>query len=104
MIIISWNTQGAKKPQVIKEVQFPTRTYKVDMIFLLETMVNEKNLLKILPQMGFDHYNYVLPINHTGGITVLWNNGNMHASTLLKEPRAIHMLIHDPPKGQNSII
>ena len=77
MIIISWNTQGAKKPQVIKEVKFLTRTYKADMIFLLETMVNEKKLLKILPRMGFDHYNYVLPLNHSGGITVLWNKGNI---------------------------
>ena len=93
-----------KKPQVIKEVQFLTRTYKVDMIFLLETMVNEKNLLNILPQIGFDLYDYVIPQNHSGAITVLWNNGNIHASTLLKEQRAIHMLIHDPQKGQNSVV
>jgi len=66
------------------------------MIFLLETMFNEKNLLKIVPQMGFDYYDYMLPLNHSGGITVLWNNGNIHASTLLKEQRAIHTLIHDP--------
>ena len=71
------------------------------MIFLLQMVIKEKNLLKILPHMGFDHYDFVLPINHSGGITVLWNNGNIHASPLLKEPRAIHMLIHDPQKGQN---
>ena len=61
MIIVSRSTQGVKKPQVIKEVQFLTRTYKADMIVLLETMVNEKNLLQILPQMGLEHYDYVLP-------------------------------------------
>ena len=71
MIIISWNIQGAKNPQVIKEVQFLSRAYKADNIFLLETMVNENNILKILPQMGFEHFDCVLPTNHSGGITVL---------------------------------
>ena len=104
MIMISWNTQGAKKPQVVKEVHFLTRTYKADIIFLLETMANEKNILKILPQMGFDHYDYVLLHNHSRGIIVLRNNGNIHAPILLKEPRAIHMLVHDPKKGQNIIV
>jgi len=46
MKIISSNTQGARKPLVIKKVQFLTRTYNMDMIFLLETMVDEKNMLK----------------------------------------------------------
>ena len=104
MIIISWNIQGAKKPQIISEVHFLSRTYKADIIFLLETMVNETNVRKILPQMGFEHFDYVLPTNHSGGIAVLWNNGKIHASPLLKEPRAIYMLVHDPAKGQNSIV
>ena len=70
-----------KKPQVVQEVQFLIRTHKADMIFLLETMVNEKNIKKILSLMGFDHFDYVLPTNHVGGITVLWNNGIIHTST-----------------------
>jgi len=104
MKIISWNTQGAKKPHVIKEVQFLIRTYKADMIFLVEIMVNEKKVLKILPQMGFDHFDYVLPTNHSGNIVVLWNNGKIHASPLFKDSRTIHMLIHDSKKTHNSIL
>ena len=23
--------------------------------------------------MGYDHFNYVLPSNHVGGIAILWN-------------------------------
>jgi len=104
MKILSWNVQGAKKIQVIQEVKFLIRTQKADMLFLLETMVNESNIKKILPLMGFHHYDYVSPVNHSGGITVLWNNDNIHASVVMKESRAIHMLIHDPIKVQNSII
>ena len=104
MIIISWNTQGAKKLQVVQEVQFLSKMFKADMIFLLETMVNDKNKLKILPQMGFEHFEYVAPTNHSGGIAVLWKNGKTHISPILKESRAIHMLVHDPERASNSII
>jgi len=53
-------------------------------LFLLETMVNEKNLLRIVPNLGFDHFDYVLPSSHSGGIVVLWCNNSIHASVLLK--------------------
>jgi len=74
-----------EKWQVIQEVKFLTRTRRPDMIFLLETMVNEKNTKIILSLMGYDHFDYVLPINHSGGLAVLWNEGNIHASVLVKE-------------------
>ena len=35
------------------------------------------------------------PVNYLGGITVLWNNRAIHASVLLTEHRAIHILVHD---------
>ena len=61
-------------------------------------MVNEKkNIKEILPLMGFEHFEYVLLTNRSGAI-VVWNNGKTHASTLLKESRAIQMLTYDPKK------
>ena len=74
------------------------------MIFLLETMVNEKHIKAIIPCMGFEHFDYVLPINHSGGLAVLWNSGIIHASVLIKEQRAIHMLVHDTENAKNSVI
>jgi len=32
-----------------------------------------------------DHYDFVPLTNHSGGIAILWNNGNIYASVLLKE-------------------
>ena len=54
--------------------------------------------------MGFEYYDFVSSINHSGGIAVLWNNGNIYALVLLKETGAICMLIHDLDKEQNSVI
>ena len=104
MRIISWNTRGLKKPQVTQEIKILTRKYHPDIVFLLETMVNEQNLLRIVPSLGFDHFDYVLPTSHSGGIVVLWNNENVHISVLHKHPRAIHMLIHDPTIAKTTVV
>ena len=73
-------------------------------MFLLETLVNEKNILAILPKMGFQHFDYVDPVKHSGGFAVLWDNGQIHASVLKKERRAIHMLVYDTAKQCSSIV
>ena len=95
MKVISWNVQGAKKVQVLQELKLLSRIHKPDVLFLLETMVNEENIARLLPTLGYDQYDYVLPVNHSGGIAVLWNNGQIYTSVLFKETRAIHLLIHD---------
>jgi len=48
-------------------------------------MVNKKNIVDILPKMGFEHFDYVEPVNHSGGLAVLWNNETICASILRKE-------------------
>ena len=83
----------ATKLQVVQEIKFLTRTHKPDIIFLPETIINKTNILKILPTMGYGHFDYILPTIHSGGIVVLLNNSNIHASILLKEQREIHMLL-----------
>jgi len=104
MKIISWNVQGAKRSQVLLELQFLKRTQKPNIVFLLETMVNEQNSLRILPRLGFEFYDFVIPNNHSGGLAVLWHNTNIRASILRKEQRAIHMLVHDLTTNQDSVI
>jgi len=104
MKILSWNAQGLKRVQVTQEIKILLRIHKSNIIFLLETMVNETNLLRILPSLGFDDFDYVLPNNHSGGIVVLWNNGAIHASTLAKDQRIIHTLVHDTALAQTIVI
>ena len=43
MKVICWNVQSAKKYQLQQEVAFINRTIKLDILFLLETMVREQN-------------------------------------------------------------
>ena len=102
--VIRWNIQGLKKSQVSKEIKLLIRHYKSDMLFLIKTMVNDKNTLSILPTLGFDRFEYVLPSNHSGGLVVLWNNGVIHVSVLFTEPRAIHILVHDTINTKTTVV
>ena len=95
MKIISWNVQGAKRSQVLLELLFLKRTHKPDIVFLLETIINEQNILQILARIGFEFFDFVIPSNHSGGLAVLWHITNVHATILRKDERATHMLVHD---------
>jgi len=67
MKIISWDVQGAKKSKVLEEVKFLQRTYKPDILFLIETMTNDKSTSQIIRKMGFENYDFIAPVNHSGG-------------------------------------
>jgi len=90
---LAWNVQCAKKRQIREEIRYLQNTRQPDLLFLIKTMAAETTTKQILPQLGFDHYDFTLPVNHAGGIWVLWNNKNILANVLLKEDRAIHMLV-----------
>ena len=68
MKILAWNVQGAKKCQVRDEIRYLKIAQQPDLLFLIETMASESTAKQILPQLGFDHYDYTLPVNHSGGI------------------------------------
>ena len=104
MKIIAWNVQDAKKCQLREEIRYLLKNQRPDLVFLIETMASESTTKQLLPQLGFDFYDYILPINHAGGIWVMWNTKNMMANVLFKEDRAIHMLVFDVLIQKFSII
>jgi len=71
---------------------------------MLEMLVTDSLLQRILPKFGFDYYDFVPPVNHAGGIAVLWNSGNIHVLVLSKSSRIIHLLVHDTGTSLSSII
>jgi len=104
MKILAWNVQGAKKHQIREEIRFLHKAQQPDLIFVIETMASEATSKQILPRLGFEHYDFTLPVNRSGGIWVLWNNKNILAQVISKEDRAIHMLVFDVLIQKFSII
>jgi len=70
-------------------------SHKPDLLFLTETTVSVQTTRKLIATLGFQRFDFVSPRNRSGGIWVLWHNANIHANVLLKENRAIHMLVMD---------
>jgi len=95
MCVFCWNIQGLKKAQAIPEAKFLINNQKPDITFLIETMVSDVNIQKLLLLLGFDPFDYLFTINHSGGLAVMWNNDNVHVSILSKDNRAIHLLLYD---------
>ena len=58
-------------------------------------MLNDANNQKFLPQLGFDHFDYVTSVNLSGELAVLSNNDNVYMSVLTKNSRATHLLVYD---------
>ena len=86
MKILTWNVQGAKKCQVREEIRYLQKSQQPDLLFIIETKASEATTKKILPHLGFDHYDFILPENHSGGIWVLWNKKNFLACLLYTSP------------------
>jgi len=104
MKILAWNVQGAKKRHLAEEIRILQKVHQPDLLFLLETMVTEDNTKRIISRLGFQCYEFSNPINHSGGIWVLWNNTHIKANVLLKEDRAIHMLVFEYATQKFSIL
>jgi len=83
---------------------FLVRQHKLDILFILETLVTDNRIRHILPKLGFDHFDFVPPVNHAARIAVLWNSGKIHASILQKSLRFVHLLVHDTTLSVSSII
>ena len=104
MKILAWNVNGAKKSLITEEIRFLQKKHQPDLIFLLETMVSEENTQRLISRLGFHYHAFSNPINHSGGIWVLWNDINIRANVLLNEDRAIHMLVFEFSTQKFSII
>ena len=93
-----------KKHQPSEKIKILNHKIDPDILILLETMTNKINTDRIISRLGYEHFDYVLPENHCGGIWILWNNVNISAQDILKEQRVIHMLIHDKLIPKESIM
>jgi len=54
-----------------KRLRFCKKFQQPDLMFVIETMASEATSMQIIPQLGFEHYDFTLPIHHSGGIWVL---------------------------------
>ena len=104
MKVVIWNVQGSKKAQLQLKVGFINRTIKRDILFLIETMVNEHNSERIIRTLGFHNFDYILPHNHVGRIFILLNDENVELDILAKKQRAVYCSVFEKSTNKRCIV
>ena len=70
MKIMAWNVQGAKKQQILEEIRFIHQAHKPYLLFLIKTMISDQTTRKLIAMLGYEHFDFVSPPNHSSGIWV----------------------------------
>ena len=105
MKILCWNIQGGKKPQAITELLYLKNKYKPHIIFVIETLTNNANSLRILKALKFPCKLIIDPINHMGGMWVCWNTNNIEVQSHFVHQRLASLeVLYKPTHKMYSIM
>jgi exonuclease III len=74
MSIISWNCRGLGNPRAVPTLRDLARKYRVEVIFLCETLVHANKIEETRVRLGFDASFAVDRIGRSGGLAVLWKH------------------------------
>ncbi|KAK5793316.1 hypothetical protein PVK06_034458 [Gossypium arboreum] len=94
MKTICWNIRGLRSPRAIRRLQFLLKQHKPQMIFLMETKIDEKRIERIRRRCGFENGIDVGAKDSRGGISLAWkaeitvrlnNFSKNHIDVLVKE-------------------
>lgn len=94
MKIICWNVCGLGSPRVVRRLWFLLKQNNPQMIFFMETKVNERRMEKIRRRCGFMNGFDVRAVGTRGGICLAWKEeiqvslktfSTSHIDVLIKE-------------------
>jgi hypothetical protein len=74
MKILSWNCRGLGNPQTVQELRRMVNKKKPDMVFLMETKLNNKKMELIRIKLGFKNVFAVDSVGKSGGLALLWHD------------------------------
>jgi len=74
MSIMSWNCRGLGNPSAVPTLRDLARKYRLDVLFLCETLVHANKIEEIRIRLGFDAAFAVDSIGISGGLAILWKH------------------------------
>ena len=73
LAIASWNCQGLGNPRTVRRLKEISRTYRPDILFLIETKNPNEFVLNKCNQLGYEEHHLVPPTGHrAGGLALFW--------------------------------
>jgi exonuclease III len=74
MSVLSWNCRGLGNPVTVRDLNRLVKEKKPDLVFLMETKMNNKKCDFIRIKLGFDYSFCVDCVGRSGGLLLLWRN------------------------------
>ena len=74
MSYMSWNCRGLGNPSVVPTLRDLARKYRLDVLFLCETLVHANRIEEIRVRLGFDASFAVDSIGRSGGLAMFWRH------------------------------
>ena len=71
MIALSWNCRGLGNPGTVQALNKMVHQEAPNLVFLMETKVNAKQMMKIRVSLGFQHGFLIPSEGRSGGIALL---------------------------------
>ena len=72
MSVLSWNCRGLRNPRIVHDLHHLVKEKKPDLVFLMETKMNNKKCDSIQIKLGFDYLFCVDCVGHSGGLILMW--------------------------------
>ena len=74
MCCLSWNCSGIGNQWIVQELIDMVRMERPDVVFLMETLVEESKLEQIRVKLCYDNKLVCLRDGHSGGLALFWKN------------------------------
>jgi hypothetical protein len=74
MSLIGWNCRGLGNLSVVPKLKYLVRYYKLDTLFLSETLVHSNKTNEFRHLLGFDNCFSVSSNGRSGGLALFWQN------------------------------
>jgi exonuclease III len=74
MSVLSWNCRGLGNPGTVRDLHRMVKEKGPDLVFLMETKMQNKKCDFIRIKLGFDYMFGVDSVGRSGGLLLLWKN------------------------------
>jgi exonuclease III len=74
MSVLSWNCRGLGNPEIVPDLHCMVKEKGPDLVFLMETKMQNKKCEFIRIKLGFDYMFGVDSVGRSGGLLLLWKN------------------------------
>lgn len=73
MKILSWNCRGLGNPRAVRALGDLIKSFKPNMLFLIETLSEEVRIKKLCQKFGFENHWAVSCRGRSGGLALCWD-------------------------------